>query len=361
MALRARGKKSTYYIDIYVNGKRRWKSLGTSDLTLAKKISRELKDSRAQDKFFPEEKGNRITVSELLDMYLELHSKPNKTNPKQDVYYSMKVREYIGNVKLGDLSPYMIEMYRARRRKDRRKNDPKKFVGETMIWHELVLLRHAYNLARNPWGWIKYSPFDQMRLPNPTNQVVAYLDKEQVVALFRVLRDPKLGFLWLLPIVIFARETGARRQNVVDLLWSDVDLERRWLVFRKTKSGKPIGIPMTEAVFMELSKLKEARNRLASAPPTDHVFLNENGLPYKPDYVGRKFKKACRLAGIENFRFHDLRHDCGTSLRKAEVPIADIQEWLGHSNIKMTMKYAHMAGDSSLRDAAKKLEQVRDR
>ncbi|MBI4828775.1 MAG: site-specific integrase [Nitrospinae bacterium] len=155
--------------------------------------------------------------------------------------------------------------------------------------------------------------------------------------------------------------TAGRRGSVLNLQWADVDFENRWVVFRKTKSGKPVGVPMTGHCLQTFLELREARDRMIAQPPTDYVFIKDDGTPRKLNNVSAAFRKLCKLAGIVDFHFHDLRHDCGTKLRKAGVPLAEIKDWMGHSDISMTLRYAHACGDSGLRDAAKRLEQVRER
>ena len=87
---------------------------------------------------------------------------------------------------------------------------------------------------------------------------------------------------------------------------------------------------------------------------TDYVFLNtKTGTPYKA--VVRSFNTAVRRAGIEDFTFHDLRHTFASKLIMKGYSLKIVQELLGHTDIKMTMRYAHLA-DKSLVDAVKALD-----
>jgi len=361
MALRARGKKGVYYVDTYIDGVRRWKSTGTTDRKLAMQIAQAITDEKARERFFPESQGARMAISELLCAYLELHSGPNRKDSKKDEYLTRALKRHLGQMRVIELSPLHLEKYRAKRLKEFVRHNPKKRISVVTVWHELVLLRHAFRLARFKWKWIKNSPFDQFPLPNPTKERVAFLTPQMKLRLYAVLVDPRYGLTWLLPLVDFARETAGRRGNLLDLEWSHVDMNNRWIVFQMTKSGKPVGVPMTDKCCETLKSLRKARDSMGFTPANNLVFIKSNGEPYKPNHVTRAFKRACRLAGIENFRFHDLRHDCATSLRKGGVPVAEIKEWLGHSDIAQTMRYAHVSGDSGLRDAARRLELVRDR
>ena len=75
--------------------------------------------------------------------------------------------------------------------------------------------------------------------------------------------------------------------------------------------------------------------------------------------VRKSFKKACEDMGIKNFRFHDLRHCCATKMVEAGVDLVTVSKILGHSDIKLTMRYAH-PGEKTMRAAAEKLAEIYD-
>ena len=110
----------------------------------------------------------------------------------------------------------------------------------------------------------------------------------------------------------------------------------RWIYLEETKSGKGRPVPVNEAqqeVFQEL------RDRCHLRSP--FVFSDERGQSFRN--VQRSFDSACRRAGIYDFRFHDLRHTCASWLVMAGVDLVAVQKLLGHSSIKTTMRYAHLA------------------
>ncbi len=87
---------------------------------------------------------------------------------------------------------------------------------------------------------------------------------------------------------------------------------------------------------------------------SDYVFCDKEGNPYKE--VKRSFNYALRKAGIEDFRFHDLRHSFASRLVMKGASLKAVQELLGHRDIKMTMRYAHLADDVK-KDAVKLLDE----
>ena len=142
---------------------------------------------------------------------------------------------------------------------------------------------------------------------------------------------------WLRPVVIIASETGLRLSNIANLTWKQVHLFNRIIIIETTKNGDPVGIPMTENVFTTLKSLSRAR-RIDS----DFIF-GKNGKPFRRWWFSKSFEKACESAGVENFRFHDLRHDFCSRLVQRGVDLYTVAALAGHKNIKTTQRYAHLS------------------
>jgi site-specific recombinase XerD len=89
-----------------------------------------------------------------------------------------------------------------------------------------------------------------------------------------------------------------------------------------------------------LASLFQSLPRHINSP---HVFCDKDGRPYKD--IKKSFKTAIKRSGIENFRFHDLRHSFASKLVRKGATLKAVQELLGHKDMKMTMRYAHLADD----------------
>ncbi len=115
-----------------------------------------------------------------------------------------------------------------------------------------------------------------------------------------------------------------------------------------TKSKKTRRIPINSNLrktFLE-QKLKSGSS--------EFVFLSSNGNPYKRhDSLKQAFEGACKRARIKGLRFHDLRHTAATRMIESGASIVAVSKILGHSNLTMTMRYAHP--DNSLKEAVEKL------
>ncbi len=164
---------------------------------------------------------------------------------------------------------------------------------------------------------------------------IRYLKPDEEQTLFAALDLDKWN--WLKPVVIIAREIGLRLTNVCELTWKQTDLFKRCIEIEKTKNGKPVWIPMSESAFVELTKLNRVRDL-----KSDRVF-KVNGRPINRNWVSHVFRRVCLQAGIENFRFHDLRHDFYSRLIQAGQPLHVVAELAGHEDISTTQRYAHLS------------------
>jgi integrase len=152
----------------------------------------------------------------------------------------------------------------------------------------------------------------------------------------------------LSPIVRLALHTGCRRGELFGLTWGDVDLVGAYLTVRAedAKSGVSRVLPLnTDAV-------KVLRTwRPSKVSTEDHVFPGEDGAPLVD--IKKAWSSLLDDAAITNFRFHDLRHTFASRLVMAGVDLNTVRELLGHSDIKMTLRYAHLAPEHKAAAVAK--------
>lgn len=139
------------------------------------------------------------------------------------------------------------------------------------------------------------------------------------------------------PIVITAMNTGLRRGELMSLRWEDISLDNRYLTVRGTvaKSKKSRVVPLNDTVFQVLVDWR------AINPNTVNVFISGDDKPLTD--IKKPWLKLVEQAGLENFNFHDLRHHFASKLVMAGVDLNTVRELLGHSDLKMTLRYAHLA------------------
>lgn len=157
---------------------------------------------------------------------------------------------------------------------------------------------------------------------------------------------------WLKPIVLVAKLTGLRQGNLLSLEWTQIDLIQRTIIIEQTKNGDRLGLPICDPLHNLLSELKLKSNQV------NLVFHDTlDGTKINPVKIYRAFKQACKKAGIENFRFHDLRHCFASQLVQNNVDLFRVQRLLGHKDSRMTQRYAHLTSEN-LQSAVKVFDNV---
>lgn len=318
-------RKGLWWTCIRHNGRKIQKSLETADKKMAQAIESKIRADLVEGKFFEKQKGSFLTVKDLIEKYLTEYSMANKSlrTQQDDFYFSKKILMFFGNMTLSEVGPRHISEFIKTRRADG--------VGDVTINHELRVLRHAYNLAIRAWELIKESPFAKIKIPKGDNTRVRYLSQEEETRLFEHLPD------WLKPVVLLAKETGLRLSNLANLKWSQVDIFRKIIILETTKNGDALGIPMTDNVFQTLKNLNKVR-----WIDSDYIF-GKQGKPFRRWWISKNFRDAVRKAGIENLRFHDLRHDFCSKLVQRGVDLYSVAGLAGHKDIKTTQRYAHLS------------------
>lgn len=146
----------------------------------------------------------------------------------------------------------------------------------------------------------------------------------------------------LTPIVLLAMNTGLRRGELMSLTWDDVDLQRRVLTVRRerAKSGKQRHIPLNAEALAVLQQWKGQ--------------TGGEGRLFRVNDPKKAWEGLLEAAGITGFRFHDLRHHFASRLVMAGVDLNTVRELLGHADLPMTLRYAHLAPEH-LAEAVEKL------
>ena len=132
-----------------------------------------------------------------------------------------------------------------------------------------------------------------------------------------------------------------RRGEVFNLTWADIDLKNKLITVEgdTSKSGQTRHIPMNKETVATIEEWRKQYPRNSG-----YVFPGKDG--NRLDNVKKSWDGVLKLAGIEGFRWHDLRHTFASKLVMAGVPLNTVRDLLGHSDLAMTLRYAHLAPDS---------------
>ena len=212
----------------------------------------------------------------------------------------------------------------------------------------LVLLRYGFTLAlRWKVPGVESNPVKEVKNLRDDNKIERFLTNAQMSRLLDAVRESESE---MLPhIVMFLLYTGARKREVLDATWADVDWSRKSWRIPKTKSGKIRHIPLSVGALQLLATLRDLSlplGQVSDALQTEwsrrHIFANpKTGLPYVSFYYS--WDAARKRAGLPDLRVHDLRHSFASFLVNAGRSLYEVQELLGHADIRTTSRYAHLS------------------
>ncbi|MBF0466713.1 MAG: site-specific integrase [Nitrospirae bacterium] len=199
---------------------------------------------------------------------------------------------------------------------------------------ELELLRAALNIALREWEWIETNPFWKIKIDQPKGHKERWLTNQEEERLLSV--SPQ----WLSEFIVFALNTGMRREELLSLTWTRVDLQRMVVILIETKNGENRTVPLNQLAFEVLQRKSIIRNI------SDYVFPSQNGKKIIARNLLRAFYVARTKANLQDVRIHDLRHTFASRLVQAGVDLYVVKELLGHKSFKMTSRYAHHNSES---------------
>ena len=310
-------KGKSWYIDYYAQGRRKRERIGPNK-TQAQVVFQKRKVEIAEGKFLDVQRHQKVKFEEMVKLYIKMYSKPNKRSSWRDEISLGHLKSFFGAKCLHEVAPLDVEKYKVERLER---------VAPATVNRELACLKHVFNKAIE-WGKAKENPARKVKLLREENRRVRYLEKEETKALLETC-SPHLK-----PIVITALNTGMRKGEILTLKWSQVDLVHGIIYIHDTKSGKPREVYINEWLLETLLELPRH-------PKSPSVFCDEKGRPYGS--IRKSFETAKRKAGIENLRFHDLRHNFASHLAMAGVGTQILQDILGHSDYRMTQRYTHLS------------------
>ena len=212
-------------------------------------------------------------------------------------------------------------------------------VSNATVNRLLQKLRAVLNKAHKEWE-VKCEP-PYIKLLKEPKKRVRWLTENEAHRLILALR-PHIA-----DMALFSLETGLRESNVTLLRWEQVDLSQRLVYIEGDdilKSDKAFVVPLSDTAI-EVIKRQIGRH-------CERVFTYK-GKPVRRANT-KSFKQACKNAGIENFRWHDLRHTWATWHVQRGTPLEVLQELGGWTDYKMVQRYAHFSHDHLLKYVNKK-------
>ena len=354
-----------------------WRALGLpegANKTKVNKAFREVVAQYEQEFWEEQERGGRppadIPVYDYLVSYLKrvepelqkntIVSYRSMTNGKIRRYFQRRPQLTVGNLKPQDIQDFYQSLFADG------------VVANTVI-HYHALLRRAFQQAFKEER-IDANPFDRVGRPKKNKFHGENYTQAELLTLLHLARGDVIY-----PAILLAGAMGLRRSEALGVRWSRIDWEKRTVLLdtkiveyrengkkkvepveeMKNKSSRRT-LPLPDPVVEMLQVQKEHREVYRkmfqgsyNAQYLDYVCVNQLGELLRPSYVTDHFRELLEKYGLRHIRFHDLRHTFASLLINQDVPLINVSNFLGHSDLSTTANiYAHLDKASKQASAA---------
>lgn len=312
----------------------------TADVSLAvaRKQARQLKAEIALGRN-PQAEARAKKAVPILSVFFDDHylpyAKPRKRSWRRDEQLFGRLGPKFGHLQLDQIRRQPVQTFHAALLEDEQ-------LSPASADHHVKLLRRMLNLAVQ-WEMIESNPLQGIQLFNADNKVEHNLDETELARLLDVLQTDENRAICR--IAMFLLSTGARLNEAKQATWDQIDRSNRlWRIpATNSKSRKVRTVPLNDSAIHILDQVAEASE-------SEYVFANrQTGKPYAS--IMKVWRRLRTKAGLPHLRLHDLRHQFASLLVSRGRTLYEVQQILGHSDPKVTMRYAHLSG-KALQEAA---------
>jgi len=286
----------------------------------AQKWARGVEHEMDRGVFISRHESETTTLHEALDRYAREVSILKKSHARELVRIknlqttALSVR-FLANLRGSDFATF----------RDQKRAEGK---AENTIRLDLALLSHLFNTARREWGMEGLAnPVLSIKMPSGSNQRSRRLEDEEESKLIQELA--KCRNKYIAPIVIFAIETGSRQGEILKLQWQNIDFNQKLAHLIDTKNGESRTIPLSPKAMSLLSTLPRA-------------IKGGKVFNVTADGLSRAFSRCCKNLGIEDLRFHDLRHEATSRFFEGGLNTMEVATISGHKTLQMLKRYTHL-------------------
>ncbi len=364
-----RGDKYRVRYDVYENGIRKQRNKSFSRAKEAKAFASEIEHEIQTGTYA---NAGKLSLEEYLKQYFDTycaHMRPN-TKTAAEGYMKKHIIPIIGQMHLKDVTTLHIqkiynkmlktEFKAAKYRKIEGKEvlvSPAKTYSPKTIKNVHGVLSTALSKAVNT-NLLAHNPCDNITLPKNKRFEYTIPDREDLKKIIAELQDSPLY-----EAIMVCAMLGIRRSEALGLYWSDIDFKEKTLSIKrsliyveashsleiselKTESSRRT-LPMADVLLNAFKSLKKRNIKNMYKLNSLLIFTNELGQPIRPNKLTANFKKAATTAGFPNMRLHDLRHTVVTYLIESGQSPKTVQEFVGHTDARFTLKqYAHVVDES---------------
>lgn len=307
-----------------------------SELKLAKKWLIEQQRNADMGIYLPHLKASKRTLAEAVDRYLEVVLPRKLGNAANTIRHLNWWKKQLGEFALSAIRPQMIAEKRDELSKGVVRGN--QLRNPATVVRYLSHLSHLFTIASREWEWVSENPVRKVSKPTVSPGRVRYLEKDEIKRLLDCTKQSKSKDLHA--VVVMALGTGMRLSEIMNLRWDQVDVANEVIKLPTSKNGDPRFIPL-KGFVLETVKL-----RIDPKGAKAHGLLFPS--PYdvkRPTDIRSAWETAIKKSGIQNFRFHDLRHTTASYLAMSGKGLHDIATLLGHKDLQVTRRYSHLSND----------------
>lgn len=276
--------------------------------------------------FLDRSEAERCTLADLIRRYIAEVTPEKKSSESERIRLERFLREEsICAYKASALTGRAIAAWRDQRLLT---------VSSSTVARELAILSHVINTAIREWGIHITNPVGLVRRPKPAKGRERRLSETEEEVLLRELTRTTRN-RWIRPLVILAIETGMRRSELLRLKWNDISISRGVVSLSDTKNGDSRSVPLSV----------RARETLQGLP----VSIDGRVFPTTQEAVRLAFERAVKRAKLEDFHFHDLRHEAVSRLFEKGLNIMEVASISGHRSLQMLKRYTHVDAEKLAR------------
>lgn len=284
----------------------------------ATKWARETELAIDRSTFTDQSEAEKTTLFEVLQRYVREVLPTMKAAKDDRIRLNAICRRPICKTSMARLTTGKFAEYRDQRLQQ---------VSNGTVIRELAYLSSVINHARREWSMNITNPIALVRKPASPRGRERVLSKDEISRIVRELEPTGRRNPWMKPLVTFALETAMRRGEILSLRWSEVDLSQRTATLLDTKNGDIRVVPLSTKAIETLKELPR--------------HISGRMFPLEAAATSKAFHVAAERAGVDDVRFHDLRHTAITQLAEKLPNVIELAAVSGHKSLAMLKRYYH--------------------
>jgi len=279
--------------------------------------SRKTESEMERGLYIDQSKANTVILDRLLDRYYQYYQTRQLKALKFILAHSRIIKRHIGHLTLANISSHHLADYRDKRLLT---------VSPATVKIELGIILRTIKLATSEWGY-KLADTPKVEYPKINNARTRRLADGEIERVLNAITNKQIK-----AIVELAVETAMRRSEMLNIKENDINWSLKTLRIPNTKTHTARTIPLSNKAVRLLRSLTKN---------IDGTYFS-----IKADSASQAFKRACDKTGVNNLRFHDLRHEATTRFFECGLNVMEVATITGHKDLKMLNRYTHLRAEN---------------